>query len=96
MSASIAHELNQPLSAIRNNAEAASELLRAENPDLILVQQILHDIQEDDQRAGDIIGRIRGLLKKRSEIEWQEFDLDDSRRTPCASFMARPSAEALS
>ncbi|KQV80561.1 histidine kinase [Rhizobium sp. Root1220] len=77
MSASIAHELNQPLSAIRNNAEAASELLRAENPDLILVQQILHDIQEDDQRAGDIIGRIRGLLKKRSEIEWQEFDLND-------------------
>ncbi|MCS0461561.1 MULTISPECIES: sensor histidine kinase [Rhizobium] len=77
LSSSIAHELNQPLSAIRNNAEAASQLLRSETPDLQLIQQILQDIQEDDQRAGDIIGRMRGLLKKRSEIDWQEFDLND-------------------
>ncbi|SEI17621.1 His Kinase A (phospho-acceptor) domain-containing protein [Rhizobium tibeticum] len=77
LSSSIAHELNQPLSAIRNNAEAASELLRNGSPDLELIQQILLDIQEDDQRAGDIIGRMRGLLKKRSEIDWQEFDLND-------------------
>ncbi|EJL50824.1 histidine kinase [Rhizobium sp. CF122] len=77
LSSSIAHELNQPLSAIRNNAEAASVLLRSESPDLELIKQILIDIQEDDQRAGDIIGRMRGLLKKRSEIDWQEFDLND-------------------
>ncbi|TCU14656.1 sensor histidine kinase [Rhizobium sullae] len=77
LSSSIAHELNQPLSAIRNNAEAASELLRSETPNLELIRQILQDIQEDDQRAGDIIGRMRGLLKKRSEIDWQEFDLND-------------------
>ncbi|TCM72199.1 HAMP domain-containing sensor histidine kinase [Rhizobium sp. BK068] len=77
LSSSIAHELNQPLSAIRNNAEAASQLLRSGNPDLELIQQILLDIQEDDQRAGDIIGRMRGLLKKRREIDWQEFDLND-------------------
>jgi signal transduction histidine kinase len=77
LSSSIAHELNQPLSAIRNNAEAASQLLRGAKPDLELIQQILLDIQEDDQRAGDIIGRMRGLLKKRSEIDWQEFDLND-------------------
>jgi signal transduction histidine kinase len=77
LSSSIAHELNQPLSAIRNNAEAASELLRSKNPNLPLIQQILEDIQEDDQRAGDIIDGMRGLLKRRSEIEWQEFDLND-------------------
>ena len=77
LSSSIAHELNQPLSAIRNNAEAASELLRSGNPDLELIKQILLDIQEDDQRAGDIIGRMRGLLKRRREIDWQEFDLND-------------------
>ncbi|CAN7418774.1 sensor histidine kinase [Rhizobium sp. LjRoot258] len=77
LSSSIAHELNQPLSAIRNNAEAASQLLRSGNPDPELIQQILLDIQEDDQRAGDIIGRMRGLLKKRREIDWQEFDLND-------------------
>ncbi|WP_183756625.1 MULTISPECIES: sensor histidine kinase [unclassified Rhizobium] len=77
LSSSIAHELNQPLSAIRNNAEAASELLRGRSPDLQLIQQILVDIQEDDKRASDIIGRMRGLLKKRSDIDWQEFDLND-------------------
>jgi signal transduction histidine kinase len=77
LSSSIAHELNQPLSAIRNNAEAASKLLRNDAPDLLLIQQILQDIQEDDQRAGDIICRMRGLLKKRSEIDLQEFDLND-------------------
>jgi len=77
LSSSIAHELNQPLSAIRNNAEAASVLLRSANPDHELIQQILLDIQEDDQRAGDIISRMRGMLKKRSEIDWQEFDLND-------------------
>ncbi|MGR9300010.1 sensor histidine kinase (plasmid) [Rhizobium leguminosarum] len=77
LSSSIAHELNQPLSAIRNNAEAAAVLLRSVNPDHQLIQQILLDIQEDDQRAGDIISRMRGLLKKRSEIDWQEFDLND-------------------
>ncbi|ANP90404.1 sensor histidine kinase [Rhizobium leguminosarum] len=77
LSSSIAHELNQPLSAIRNNAEAASVLLRREPPDHELIQQILLDIQEDDQRAGDIISRMRELLKKRNEIDWQEFDLND-------------------
>lgn len=45
LSSSIAHELNQPLSAIRNNAEAASVLLRSEKPDHELIQQILLDIR---------------------------------------------------
>nr|WP_246813136.1 HAMP domain-containing sensor histidine kinase [Rhizobium changzhiense] len=77
LSASIAHELNQPLGAIRSNAEAAAVILRSERPDLKLIEQILIDIQDDDQRAGDIISRMRGLLKKRSEIDWQEFDLNE-------------------
>ncbi len=76
-SASIAHELNQPLGAIRSNAEAAGVILRSERPDLELIGQILVDIQDDDQRAHDVISRMRGLLKKRSEIDWQEFDLND-------------------
>ena len=42
-----------------------------------LIEQILADIQDDDQRAHDIILQMRGLLKKRSEIEWQEFDLNE-------------------
>nr|WP_246299930.1 HAMP domain-containing sensor histidine kinase [Sinorhizobium psoraleae] len=77
LSASIAHELNQPLGAIRSNAEAAAVILRSERPDLELIEQILVDIQNDDQRAHDVISRMRGLLKKRGEIDWQEFDLND-------------------
>ncbi|NNU67719.1 sensor histidine kinase [Rhizobium sp. WYCCWR 11152] len=77
LSASIAHELNQPLGAIRANAEAAEVMIRGKTPDLKLIQQILCDIRDDDQRAEDIIVRLRGLLKKRSEIDWQEFDLKD-------------------
>jgi len=77
LSASIAHELNQPLGAIRSNAEAAEAILQSKTPDLRLIQQILVDIRDDDQRAGDIIVRLRALLKKRSEIDWQEFDLND-------------------
>jgi signal transduction histidine kinase len=77
LSASIAHELNQPLGAIRSNAEAAQAILSGTTPDLDLVQQILADISDDDQRAGDIIQRLRGMLKRRSEIDWQEFDLNE-------------------
>jgi signal transduction histidine kinase len=77
LSASIAHELNQPLGAILSNAEAAEAILKGKAPDLNLIQQILVDIRDDDQRAGDIIQRLRGMLKKRSEIELQEFDLND-------------------
>lgn len=77
LSASIAHELNQPLGAIRLNAETAELMLQAEKPDLQLIQQILADIRDDDERAQDIIAQMRGLLKKRSEIDWQEFDLND-------------------
>jgi signal transduction histidine kinase len=77
LSASIAHELNQPLGAIRNNAAAAEIILNGDRPDLDLVRQIIADIRDDDQRAGDIIARLRGLLKKRSEIDWQEFDVND-------------------
>ncbi|CAH2402055.1 Histidine kinase [Mesorhizobium ventifaucium] len=77
LSASIAHELNQPLGAIRSNAEAAEILLQSDQPDLKLIQQIIADIKDDDQRAGDIIQRLRKMLKKRGEIDWQDFDLNE-------------------
>lgn len=75
LSASIAHELNQPLGAILSNAEAAEVLLKAEPPDLPLVKEILADIRRDDQRAGEIIRHLRGLLK-RDAAELREFDLN--------------------
>jgi len=64
MAAALAHELNQPLAAILSNAQAATRFLRAPNPDLAEVRDILHDIVVDDARAGEVIRRIRSLVKK--------------------------------
>ena len=77
LSASVAHELNQPLAAIQSNAEAALLYLKTEPPNVTRAQHILGNILRDDQRAAQIIVHLRGLLKKRDEIEMQEFDLND-------------------
>lgn len=74
MSASIAHELNQPLAAILSNAEAAELLLSANPIDLPLLKEILADIRQSDQRAAAIIAGLRGLLK-RKEDERQTVNL---------------------
>ncbi len=64
LTASLAHELNQPLAAILANAEAGEAFLRREPPALDELRDILADIRQDDQRAGEIIRRMRTLLKK--------------------------------
>ena len=64
LSGSLAHELNQPLGIILSNAQAAQELLAMEPPDVAEVQAILSDIVEADRRAGEVIVRLRGLLKR--------------------------------
>ena len=75
LSASIAHELNQPLGAILSSAEAAELYLNASPPNLDQVKTILGDIRRDDQHAADIIGHLRGLLKKNGENDLQKVDL---------------------
>jgi signal transduction histidine kinase len=90
LSASIAHELYQPLGAILSNAEAAEILLSATSPNLDQVKEILADIRRDDERAGDIIKHLRGLLKKRSSIELREIDLNDAIRA--AIYVLEPEA----
>ena len=80
LSASFSHELNQPLGAILSNAEAAEILLTANPPDVAQLAEILADIRRDDQRAGEIIKHLGGLLKKNSHIDLQEFDLNDAVR----------------
>ena len=62
--ASLAHELNQPLTAILNNAQTAQLLLATEAVNLEEIRDILADIVDDDQRAGNVIQRLRVLLKK--------------------------------
>lgn len=64
LSGSLAHELNQPLAAILSNAQAAQRILRRDPSEVHEVQEILADIVENDRRAGHVIARLRGLLKK--------------------------------
>ncbi len=64
LAASIAHELNQPLSAIVANARAARRLLDGVVPDLDEVGEVLEDIATSGRRAGDVIAGMRKLLQK--------------------------------
>src|SRR2546421_3533171 len=64
LSASIAHEINQPIAAVIANANAGLRWLGARRPDLDEVQQALTRIVRDGNRAGEVIGRVRALLKK--------------------------------
>jgi signal transduction histidine kinase len=79
LSASIAHELNQPLGAILNNAESASVILNSPSPDLGEIKTIVDEIRRDDQRATEVIRRLRRLLGK-STIEAQNIDLNETVR----------------
>ena len=64
MTASVAHELNQPLTAIANNAAAARRFLERGIIDPVLLQQLLQDISADSQRAAEVIRGIRALVRK--------------------------------
>lgn len=75
LTASLAHELSQPLTAILANAQSARHLLDEPAPDLAEMREILDDIVTDDERASETIRRVRGLLKK-SVPEYQVLDLN--------------------
>ena len=64
MTASLAHQLNQPLTAIMANAQAGARILDAPEPDYVEIVEILRDIVNDDRRASDVIQRLRRLLRK--------------------------------
>ena len=64
VTASLAHELNQPLTAILSSAQAARRFLNGPAPDLNRVSTIMDHIAKDDRRAGEIIRRLRALLSK--------------------------------
>src|SRR5262249_48631189 len=64
LTASLAHQLNQPLTAIMTNAHAARRMLTVDRPNLHEVREILRDIVRDDRRASDVIQRVRDLLHK--------------------------------
>jgi PAS domain S-box-containing protein len=64
LTATLAHEINQPLTAIQSNAQAAQKFLAQSAPDINEVQQILDDIIRDDRRASDVVRKVRALVKK--------------------------------
>jgi signal transduction histidine kinase len=64
LTSSLAHELNQPLAAIRNYANAAQRFLSQGEPGLSKAREALEGIVRDDRRAAEVISRVRGLLKK--------------------------------
>jgi signal transduction histidine kinase len=76
LTASFAHELNQPLTAILSNAQAGQRLLAAGTPDWQEFHELLGDIIADDQRATQVIRRLHALLKK-GVLELQSVDLND-------------------
>src|SRR6185436_15762123 len=67
LTASIAHEINQPLGSILANAETAQAILKcqspeiAEHPDIVELKEIVNDILHDDRRATEVIRRMRSL-----------------------------------
>jgi two-component system sensor kinase FixL len=75
LASSLAHELSQPLGAILRNTEAAEMLLDAERPDVEELKAIVADIHRDDRRAGEVIDRLRALLKRRQMVS-QPLHLD--------------------
>lgn len=76
LSGSLAHELNQPLTSILSNAQAAEHFLAIDRPDLRELREILKDIVSEDKRAGEVIRRLRALFKK-GDVQRQPLDLNE-------------------
>ncbi len=75
LAGTLAHEINQPLSAIMSNTQAAKRYLTTPTPDVEEVKEILDDIITENIRASEVINRIRALLKK-SKMEVEPLDLN--------------------
>jgi signal transduction histidine kinase len=76
LTATIAHELNQPLGAILANTETAELMVKSQTPDLQEIGEILADIRRDDERASEVIRRLRNLLRK-APLERKDLDVND-------------------
>jgi two-component system sensor kinase FixL len=76
LSGTLAHELNQPLAAILSNAQAALRFLEQDAASLDEVRDILEDIVADDKRAGEVIQRLRLLLRK-DEVQHRPLDVNE-------------------
>ena len=76
LTATIAHEINQPLGAILANAETAQAILVSARPDIAELNDIVDDIIQDDRRASEVIRRMRSLLRK-APFETKKLDFNE-------------------
>ncbi len=79
LAASIAHEINQPLSAIVNNGSACLRWLAGNSPDIVEAQEAARRIVRDGNRAAEVITRIRGFLRK-TESTKSRLDINETIR----------------
>jgi PAS domain S-box-containing protein len=79
LTASIAHEVNQPLSGIITNASTCTRMLNGEPPNLEGARETVHRILRDGTRAADVISRLRALFSKK-ECTLEPLDLNDATR----------------
>jgi len=90
LAASLAHELAQPLAAIRANTKAAERLASLPKPDLSEIRAALADIAADDRRAETVVQNIRAVFQKRP-IALEDLDLNQV--VDDVAQLVRPSAE---
>jgi two-component system, LuxR family, sensor kinase FixL len=76
MASGISHELNQPLTAIANYAQASVRLMASTNPDLADVREALQQIAGQALRAGEIIRRLRSLVRKQ-QTQREQADINE-------------------
>jgi PAS domain S-box-containing protein len=79
LAASVAHEVNQPLTGIVSNGSACIRLLAGDPPNVEEVREALRDIVRDGKRAGEVIARIRALTK-RAAMPKAQLDLNETIR----------------
>ncbi len=76
LTASIAHEINQPLGAVSTNAETAQAILKSPNPDIVELNEIVGDIARDNRRAGEVIRKLRDVMR-RAPFDPKKLDFND-------------------
>jgi len=79
LAASLAHELNQPLTAIVSNAQAAQRFMAVDAVDLAELREILKDVVHEGNRASEVIRRMRAMVKK-GKLDMAPIDLEDATR----------------
>jgi PAS domain S-box-containing protein len=76
LASALVHELNQPLTGILSNAQAAQHLLNHDPPDVVELRDALQDIVADDKRAAEIIHRTRALIRRETSVR-ERINLND-------------------